>query len=38
VKDTAFIREYVKGTALIKSVITKKLEGAINEMDKLLMT
>jgi hypothetical protein len=37
VKDAAFIRKYVKGTALMKSIITKKLEGAINEMENLLM-
>jgi hypothetical protein len=37
VKDATRIKEHVKGTAMMKStIITKKHEGAINEMEKLL--
>jgi hypothetical protein len=37
VKDAARIKEHVKGTAMLNStIITKKREGAISEMEKLL--
>jgi hypothetical protein len=37
-KDAACIKEHVKGTAMMKSmIITKKFAGLISEMEKLLM-
>ena len=37
VKDAACIREHAEGTATMKAtIITKKREGAISEMEKLL--
>lgn len=36
-KDSACIKEHVKGMAMMKLMITKEQEGVISEMEKLLM-